>query len=175
MTRSGIITRVSLCVAMLISSQLALGSITGIEIVSVILAAFSFSFGVPVSLLTATAFSLLRCFVFGSYINIIFLYLIYYNLFALYFAWLGKKISHNLGFREVLIAIISSVIFTVCFTLLDDVLTPLFYGFSKAAAYAYFYASLYAMLTHTICVGITVATLFKPLTFVLSKIKSQKQ
>ena len=79
MTRSGIITRVSLCVAMLISSQLALGSITGIEIVSVILASFSFSFGITMAALAATAFSLLRCFVFGSYINIIFLYLIYYN------------------------------------------------------------------------------------------------
>ena len=51
-------------------------------------------------MITATCFSLLRCLLFGFYPNIIILYLIYYNLFALLFGTLGKKFS-AFGNREV--------------------------------------------------------------------------
>ncbi len=171
MNRATIITRVSLCVAMLIGAQLALGSVAGIEIVSVLLVSFSFSFGVSTSLLIATTFSLLRCLIFGSYINVICLYLIYYNLLSLCFAHLGKRFKKQTGLKQIAIVTALSVLFTVFFTLLDDVLTPLFYGFTKAATVSYFYASLYTAFTHTLCVGVSVSVLFKPLTRVLLKIK----
>lgn len=169
------ITKVGICVAMLIGAQLVLGSLSGIEVVSVLLLSFSFSFGFFVSVAIATTFSLLRCLIFGSYINVIILYLVYYNLFAIYFAFLGKKIKLRTGAKEIAIVTFSSIVFTICFTLLDNVITPVFYGFTKNAAIAYFYASLYSMATQTICVGISVAILFKPLVLILSKINQEKQ
>jgi len=174
MNRTGVITRVSICVAMLIGAQFALGSLSGIEIVSVLLISFSFSFGVSISLSIATIFSFLRCIVFGSHLNVLVLYLIYYNLFSLYFAYLGKRFNRRFSFKSLFVVTFSSVIFTIFFTLLDDVITPLYFGFSRTAFFAYFYASLYTMLTHTICVGVSVAILFRPLTLVLSKIKVLK-
>lgn len=174
MNKARNVTKVGICVAMLIGAQLALGGVWGIEIVSVLLLSFSFVLGISASLAIATTFSLLRCLIFGSYINVIILYLIYYNLFALYFACLGKRFAFKMREKQLIITIVSAIIFTACFTLLDDIITPLFYGFTKSAAIAYFYASLYTMLTQTICVGISVAILFPPLTLILLKIQHFK-
>ena len=60
---------------------------------------------------------------------------------------------------------------TVCFTLLDDVITPLVVGMTATGALAYFYASFTAMLPQTICAVCTVSVLFYPLTSVLKRIK----
>lgn len=56
-----------------------------------------------------------------------------------------------------------AAIFTICFTLLDDVITPLFWGYSKGAALTYFYASFLAMLPQAVCAIVTVFLLFNPL------------
>ena len=60
---------------------------------------------------------------------------------------------------------------TVCFTLLDDLITPLFYGYTSLTALTYFYASFTAMLPQTVCTIVTVGTLFAPLTAVMEKAK----
>lgn len=52
---------------------------------------------------------------------------------------------------------------TVMFTLLDDVITPLFLGYSRDAAGAYFYTSFLAMLPQTICAAVSVFVLFYPI------------
>lgn len=52
---------------------------------------------------------------------------------------------------------------TVIFTLLDDVITPLFLGYSAEAATAYFYAGFTAMLSQTISAAVSVFVLFLPL------------
>lgn len=52
---------------------------------------------------------------------------------------------------------------TVMFTLLDDIITPLFMGYSAEAAAAYFYTGFTAMLPQTICAAVSVFALFLPL------------
>ena len=53
--------------------------------------------------------------------------------------------------------------FTAAFTLLDDAITPIFFGFGIKETQAYFYASLPFMLTQCICTAISVGVLFFPL------------
>ncbi len=165
------IVRAGVCVALIIGGQLALSGIAGVEIVTVMMLCFCFSYGIKNGIAIATTFSLLRCFVFGFYINIIVLYLVYYNLFALFFGWLGKKFLGNISLGRTVIVVASAIAFTICFTLLDDVITPLMFGFSKNAMKAYFFASLYQVIPQTICTMVTVSTLFKPITKLISKNK----
>lgn len=58
---------------------------------------------------------------------------------------------------------------TVCFTLLDDVISPLIIGMDGLTALTYFYGSFLAMLPQVICTVATVSTLYFPLTFALTK------
>lgn len=169
------ITLIGVCVAILIGGQLALSAVSGIEIVTVLLLCFSFSFGISIGLAIATVFSLLRCLIFGFYINIIILYLIYYNLFALYFGWLGKRTGKWKPLTKTFVAVASATLFTVSFTLLDDVITPLFLGFNHRSTVVYFYASLYSLIPQTICTAVTVSVLFVPLTRVLKRLYCDKK
>ena len=52
---------------------------------------------------------------------------------------------------------------TVMFTLLDDVITPFFLGYSAEVASAYFYTGFTAMLPQAICVSVSVFVMFLPL------------
>ncbi len=164
------IVRVAICVAMLIGGQMALSAISGIEIVTVMMLCFCCCYGLRTGVAVATVFSLLRCFVFGFQVNVIVLYLVYYNLFAVFFGWLGGRFTGKTTLLQTLIAVPSAVVFTVLFTLLDDVITPLLYGFHPNAAKIYFYQSLYAVIPQTACAAVTVAVLFPPLTKVIRKI-----
>ena len=85
-------------VALLIAVQFALSFVPGVELVTVLLLCFCYAFGRACGVITATAFSLLRCMLFGFMPNVLILYLVYYNLFALLFgslkhhrlpSWLG--------------------------------------------------------------------------------------
>lgn len=233
------IAAVAVMTALLIGGQLVLSPVAGVEVVTVLLAAFSFAYGIRAGMLAATAFALLRCFVFGFSPSVIVLYLIYYPLFALIFGLLGRvgqqtylkfplwaalllnaliiavcaacavcaatniiKISRLAaamvktllwvifalccaliavfdcafvlqrraklkGGNMLMIAVAAAVaaVCTICFTLLDDVITPLFMGwglFSVTSA-TYFYASFLAMAPQTVCAIVTVSTLFLPL------------
>ena len=159
-----------MCVAMLIGGQLALNSISGVEIVTVMMLCFCYCYGIRHGIAIATVFSLLRCFIFGFQINVILLYLIYYNLFALFFGWLGGRFSGEMSPVKLLVVVASAVVFTLCFTLLDNVLTPLIYAFHKEAAVAYFINSLYAVVPQLVCTLVTVLVCFHPLTKVIRKI-----
>lgn len=208
-------------VALLIAMQYVLQFVVGVELVSVLLLCFCYTFGVWCGLMTATAFSILRCLLFGFSPNVVVLYLVYYNLFALvfgiaarrrppvwlcpvllailaalccYFAAAGvpvsilyrKKLSAMLwvlfgiitailifyialivfkksGGRELATVTALAAFMTVCMTLLDDIVTPLFLGYSADAALAYFYTGFLAMLPQTICVSLSVLLLFYPL------------
>lgn len=66
------------------------------------------------------------------------------------------------GLESVRMAALASLM-TVLFTLLDDVITPLFYGYTKAAAVGYFYGGFIAMIPQTICAAVSVWALFLPL------------
>ena len=170
MNKTKFVVRVAMCVALLIAGQLALSSVTGIEIVTVMLLCFCYCYGVRHGIAIATTFSLLRCFIFGFQINVIVLYLVYYNLFAIFFGWLGARFTGKNALLRTVVVVASAVVFTALFTLLDDVITPLIYGFNENAARIYFYQSLTAVIPQTICAAVTVTLLFHPLTRVIKKV-----
>ena len=172
MQKTKSIVRVAICVAMLIGVQMALSAISGVELVTVMMLCLCFSYGVRTGMTIATVFSLLRCFVFGFQVNVIVLYLIYYNLFALFYGWLGMRFTGKISFLQRITVVASAMVLTVCFTLLDDVLTPLMYGFHENAAKVYFLQSLYALIPQTLCAMVTVSVLFTPLTRVIQKFDS---
>ncbi len=157
-------------VALLIAAQMALSMISGVEIVTVILLCLCFYYGIHTGLAIGTTFSLLRCFYFGFQINVIVLYLIYYNLFALFFGWLGKRFGGKITLLRIGIVVASAVVFTILFTLLDDLITPLMFGFHPNAAKVYFLQSLTTMIPQSICAAVSVAILFAPLQRVLRRI-----
>ena len=76
--------------ALLIAVQFVLGYVPGVELVTVFFLCFCSVYGIRCGLITATAFSLVRCLIWGFYPNVVLLYLIYYNLFALLFGALKK-------------------------------------------------------------------------------------
>ena len=169
MKETKFIVRVAMAVALLIAVQMALSAISGVELVTVILLCLSFCYGIQTGLAIATTFSLLRCFFFGFQVNIIVLYLIYYNLFALFFGWLGRRLTGDITLIRHGIIVAAAVVFTVLFTLLDDVITPLISGFWGNAAKVYFLQSLTAMIPQMICTAVTVSLLFIPLTRVIRR------
>lgn len=156
--------------ALLLGGQFALHFVAGIEVVTVLILSFAFYFGYVRSLIVVNAFCILRCFIFGFFPTVVILYFIYYNLFALIFAFIGKRFGGTLSPLKVVFITAAAALCTVCFTLLDDVITPLFYRFDRDAAKAYFVASLYTMATQTVCTIITVALLLPPLNAVYSRI-----
>lgn len=171
MIRTKDLARVAMCVALLIGGQLALSAVSGIEVVTVLLLCFCYTYGIKNGVAAAITFSLLRCLVFGFYVNVVVLYLVYYPLFALFFGWLGSRLGEKLSFPRVLLVIASATVFTLLFTLLDNVITPVIFGFSEAAARVYFTASLATLIPQLACTAVTVSVFFLPITRVISKLK----
>ena len=156
-------------VALTISAQLALSAIPGIEIVTVLFVSYSFVFGTRRGALAATAFSLLRQLVFGFFVNVLVLYLLYYNLLAFVFGGLGRR--GKLSLPALILLAVTACLFTVFFTLTDNFLTAFWYGLSGNAARVYFSASIPVMISQTVCTAVTVGVLFLPLQRVFSTIK----
>ena len=163
------ITLPSVYTAILIGGQFVLSGISGIEIVTVLLLAFCYKYGVKQGLLVANAFSLLRCFLFGFYLNVLILYFVYYNTFVIVFGLLGKEFNNSYGIKSHIVIIVVAMIMTALFTLFDNVLTPLIYGFSQNATKAYFLASLYTVVPQIMCTMVTVTFLFPLIIKVLPK------
>ena len=153
--------------ALLIGGQLALSGISGIEVVTVLLLTFVYKYGIVQGILVANSFSLLRCFIFGFIPNVIVLYLIYYNIFVLVFGFLGKVFRHEYSIKKHIIVLFISIIMTAMFTMVDNILTPLMYGFTANAAKAYFIASLYTVIPQITCTFLTVLIIFPGLLKVL--------
>ena len=170
MVKAKDLARLAMCVAMLIGSQLALSALSGVEIVSALLLCFAFSYGWRDGVMIAIVFSVLRCLIFGFQINVILLYLIYYPVFALFFGWLGTRLKGEITAKKLAVIVGFATAFTVCFTLLDDILAPLLFGLSLSAAKTYFLTSLYTLIPHAICVAVTVSIFFLPLTRVIKRI-----
>ncbi len=232
--------------ALLIGAQVALSPVAGVEVVTVLLAAFAFSCGAGAGALVAVAFSLLRCFIWGFYPSAIVLYLVYYPLFALIFGALGRvkegawasfpplaaavvnlvvlavgggsavlAATDILKISRLAVAMVKTllwVVFALCcalfavfnvfvvlqkfgklrspatlklavaaavaalctisFTLLDDVITPLFMGWGlfSATSATYFYASFLALAPQTVCAIVSVSVLFLPLAVLFKKV-----
>ena len=168
---AGYVAVVAVFTALLLAAQYALWFVKGVELVTVLLLVFSYRFGVRCGVLSAVAFSLLRCLLFGFFPNVVLLYLLYYPLFAACFGLLGNALHRRTGVRVQMLLTVLAVLLTALFTLLDDALTPLLYGYTKEAALAYFLASLPTMAVQTACAAVTVLLLFRPLLFVLKRVK----
>lgn len=153
------IALISVFTALLIGGQFVLSGISGIEIVTVLLLSFSYYFGIRRGLLVANVFSLLRCFIFGFFVNVIILYLVYYNLFVVVFGILGSKLKKELNLKILTVVVLVASLMTVIFTGLDDVITPLYYRFSMNAMKAYAIASLTTVIPQVICTILTVILL----------------
>ena len=148
-------------VAILITTQLLLSAVPGVELVTPLIIAYSCAMGSKRGMLAATAFSLLRQFIFGALPTVLILYLVYFNLLALAFGLIGKHIKINL--KNLILTVIVACAFSALFTLLDDIITPLYNGYSFKATKIYFYASLPVMLSQVICTAISTTCLFIPL------------
>lgn len=166
------ISVVALFAAMLIGVQFALSGIRGVELVTVFLLCFSYAFGPWRGAVAALAFALLRNLVFGFFPTVVILYCIYYPVFALAFGFSGKLLERVPSrVIKTVAVVVCAVVLTVCFTLLDDVITPLFYGYTHDAAVAYFYAALPIMSMQCVSVAVSVGCLFIPMTSIFMRLK----
>jgi hypothetical protein len=77
------------------------------------------------------------------------------------------KVKH-IDYRYLKLLFITAIatICTICFTLIDDVISPLFYG---TEFLPYFYASFLAMLPQVICTIATTVTLYYPICAVMRR------
>lgn len=107
--------------------------------------------GLPISILYQPRVTVMLWILFGILLAILIFYI------ALAAAKKGEQ-----G-RELATVTALAAFCTVLFTLLDDVITPLFMGYSAEAAAAYFYTGFIAMLPQTICAAVSVFVLFLPL------------
>ncbi len=148
-------------VALVIAAQVVLAAVPGVEIVTVLFLTYAFVFGVKRGLAAATTFSFLRMLVFGFDVKVLVLYLLYFNCFASLFGFLGsivKKPAYALWWL-----VIVACVCTVCFTMLDNLLTVIWFSYSARAAKVYFMASLSVMFPQVICTAVSVGALFLPL------------
>lgn len=157
------ITYCGVTVALLLAVQMVLSGIAGVELVTAIFLCFCVASGVKMSMLTATAYALVRCLIFGFTPTAVILYLIYWNLFSLLFGFMGAHMQKAHTVAQIAVFTALAVIMTVCFTMLDNLITPLYYGFTASAARNYFYASLPVLFPQVLCVACSVPVLFVPL------------
>lgn len=156
--------------ALLIGGQVVLSAVSGVEVVTILLLGFAYYFGVKRGALVASAFSILRALVFGFFPNVLILYLVYYNLFVLVIGALGKIFNRDTSPLKHVIVVIVALMLTLAFTALDNLITPLYYGFNKEAWVGYLGTSLYALVPQLMCTLITVSLLFRPLVKMLSRV-----
>ena len=157
--------------ALLIGGQFALSAISGVEIVTLLFTAFCFYFGVWRGMALATVFSLLRMVVFGFFPNVLVLYLIYYNVFALVIGLIGKAMNRVINLKNVCIIVVSVLCLTALFTVIDNIITPLFYAYNSQMTKAYWTLSLTALIPQCVCAVVSVSLLFPPLVRIFEKIK----
>ena len=148
-------------VALVIASQLVLAAVPGVEVVTVLFISYAFAFGVRRGEIAATAFSLLRQLIFGFSPTVLILYLIYFNGLAALFGWFGNLVKKPLS--ALWWIVVTACLCSLCFTMIDNLLTPLWYGFSQRATRAYFNASLPLMIPQVVCTALSVSVLFLPL------------
>lgn len=148
-------------ISLVIAAQLVFAAIPGVEIVTLLFVTYAFCFGPLRGVVCATAFSFLRQIVFGIYPTVLILYLIYYNLLVLIFGLLGKCIKKPLKFLWLIIIVVC--ICTVLFTVIDNILTTVWYGYTERAAEMYWKASLTVMVPQVVCTALSVTFLFYPL------------
>lgn len=151
---------IAFMVAVLIIAQCALSALNGIEIVTVLLASFVFCFGLSMGLATINVFIVFRCLVFGFYPSVMLLYIVYYNLFGLVFGVISKLTHVKFSTKSHILVVLCGCFMTAMLTLLDDIITPLYFGFTIEMTKAYCLMSLTAVVPQIICTLATMIILF---------------
>lgn len=154
---------IAIMTALLIAAQLALSAVQGIEVVTILFLSYCYVFGTRRGIVVANCFSLLRCLLFGFMPNVVLLYVIYYNLFAVVFGIIGHLTCKIKEWKSLVISVILVAVMTVLFTLIDDLITPLILMYGAKGWRVYFYNSLITMAVQTICAVVTTSLLFLPL------------
>lgn len=161
---------IAVFVALVIAVQLALSLVPGVELVTLLFVSYSLVMGVKRGVISATAFSLLRQLIFGFQPNVLVLYLIYFNFLTLVFGLMGKKLTPTIKNLPILVFV--ACLCTIIFTLTDNLLTPLWYGYTRRAFEVYFKASIPFMVPQVICSAISVGVLGLPLVKAFSMVKN---
>lgn len=164
------VARTAVFVAMVIGSQYALSAVPFVEVVSLLFICYAYVFGAARGGVAAVAFSLLRQLLFGFYPVVLILYLVYFSMLSVVFGCLPRWCRWT-GWKLLALATGLAIVCTVCFTMLDNLLTPWYYSYTQKAAEMYFKASLPFMLGQVACVGLSVGGLFLPLTKALFFVK----
>ncbi len=89
--------------------------------------------------------------------------------FNILYALVKRKVLSSGKPLKIFLLTAVAAVCTVCFTLLDDIISPLIIGMDRLTALTYFYGSFLAMLPQVVCTVATVSTLYFPLTFALTK------
>ena len=156
-------------VALVIAAQLMLAAVPGVEVVTLLFVCYAFVFGVRRGVIAATAFTLLRQLVFSFSPTAFILYIVYFNGLTALFGWLGHVVKKPTVSLWWLVLVVCAC--TACFSLLDGIITPIWYAFSERATKAYFMATLPFMIPQIICTALSVGILFLPLQKAFSIIK----
>ena len=163
---------IAVFVALVLALQLVFAAVPGVEVVTVLFISYAFVFGAKRGMLAATVFSFLRQIIFGFFPVVLVLYLFYFNGLVLVFAHLGGenkkgKICNNVGWL-----IFYACIATACFSMFDNLLTPLWYGYTLKQTHLYFLASLSFMIPQIFSTAVSVTFLFYPLKRIFSSLKT---
>ena len=161
----------ALVCAMLIAVQYVFSAVKGVELVTVFFFAFCFSFGAWYGITVAVCYSLLRCFLFGFFPNVTILYLVYYTLFAVVAAVVGRIFSNKSKMAKLIASTLSAILLVIVFSLLDDLITPIVYSYNGKQWQIYIYQSLPVMLTQGISAAVSTLLLFLPLEKVFARVK----
>ncbi|MBO5363272.1 MAG: hypothetical protein J6A46_02975 [Clostridia bacterium] len=155
------LARTAVFVAAVIGVQYALSALPFVEIVTLLFACYAYVFGGVRGVVAAVAFSFLRQLIFGFYPVVLILYVVHFSFLSLLFGALRRsKLS---GWKLIFTSVLVAAAATACFTLLDNILTPVYYGYTPKAAKMYFMASLPFLMGQTICAGVSVGALFLPI------------
>ncbi|MBQ9118332.1 MAG: hypothetical protein IJY11_03920 [Clostridia bacterium] len=155
------IAYVAVFCALLIGGQFLLAAVPGVEIVTLLFVCYAYAFGVVRGCLCATAFSLLRQFVFGFFPTVLILYLVYYNLLCLCFGLLGRVWQGKEKSRLIFLVLIACA-GTLLFNFIDIGINAIWIGYSAAALKVYFTASWSFTLPQIACTAVTVGLCFLP-------------
>ena len=147
-------------VAFTLVAQLAFSFVAGVEIVTLLFFAYAFVFGAKRGAIVGLVFPVVRQLLFGFFPSVLILYLVYYPLVSVVIGLLGRG---GKPLKKYPLILVFAVVLTATFTLLDDIITPLYYGLGWEQTRGYFYASLPVMCVQMVSAGVTVAVGFLPL------------
>lgn len=127
----------------------------GVALIGLVLVAAACAYfavrGVPVSIMYQASVSIMLWALFGLCLALIVLHIVL------------SLVPMGSAAKEIAVVTSLAVVCTVLFTLADDVITPLIYGYGFDVAVGYFYSSFTVLLPHAVSVALSALVLYYPL------------